>query len=112
MGWTKEITQEGNGPSPAKGATITVHCTGFIEFPNQLKKFWSTKDPNQQAFTFQVGLGKVIKGWDEGMMSMRRGEKAKLHMTSDYGYGLSGFPSWGIPANAPLMFEVEILSIS
>jgi len=82
-----------------------------VEIPNQeLKKFWSTRDTNE-PFSFNVGLGKVIRGWDEGMMSMKQGEKANLHMSADYGYGASGFPAWGIPANAPLMFEVEILKI-
>jgi peptidylprolyl isomerase len=45
------------------------------------------------------------------MMTMRVGEKARLHMTADYGYGAQGFPAWGIPGNAPLCFEVEILSV-
>ncbi|PRD22791.1 UNVERIFIED_CONTAM: Peptidyl-prolyl cis-trans isomerase FKBP12 [Trichonephila clavipes] len=58
-GVTKEIIQAGHGIVPQKGSTITVHCTGSLA--NPLRKFWSTKDPGQQPFTFQVGLGKVIK---------------------------------------------------
>eukprot|EP01119_Soliformovum_irregulare_P004027 TRINITY_DN15038_c0_g1_i1.p1 TRINITY_DN15038_c0_g1~~TRINITY_DN15038_c0_g1_i1.p1 ORF type:complete len:154 (+),score=37.36 TRINITY_DN15038_c0_g1_i1:18-479(+) len=112
MGVTKEVTQQGNGPEPKKGANITVHCTGYTELPGQdLKKFWSTRDTNE-PFSFNVGMGQVIRGWDEGFMSMKVGERAKLHLSSDYAYGAKGFPAWGIPANAPLMFDVEILSIN
>jgi len=112
MGVSKEIISAGSGFSPQKGQKISVHCTGFLELPGQpLKKFWSTRDKNE-PFSFQVGLGKVIRGWDEGFLTMKLGEKAKLHLTSDYAYGEAGFPSWGIPSNAPLMFEVEILSIN
>jgi len=112
MGFTKDVITEGKGPTPSKGQMISVHCTGYVEIPGQpLKKFWSTKDPGQKIFDFNVGLGKVIRGWDEGMMTMKEGEKAKLHMSADYGYGEKGFQAWGIPPNAPLMFEVEIVKI-
>ncbi len=53
----------------------------------------------------------MIRGWDEGCMSMKLGERARLTMTADYGYGAGGFPAWGIPANAGLIFDIEILSI-
>jgi len=111
MGVTKEIIKNGNGATPQKGQTITVHCTGYTEIPGQeLKKFWSTKDTNQ-PFSFAIGLGKVIRGWDEGFATMKLGESAKLHLSSDYAYGSGGFSAWGIPPNAPLMFEVEIINI-
>ena len=67
MGVTKELIQAGNGPKPQRGQTISVHCTGFLENGS---KFWSTKDTNQ-PFDFQVGLGKVIRGWDEGCADMQ-----------------------------------------
>jgi len=54
----------------------------------------------------------VIRGWDEGMLEMSVGEIAELTMTPDYGYGAGGFPAWGIPGNATLVFEVEILSVN
>ncbi|GFT54738.1 peptidyl-prolyl cis-trans isomerase FKBP12 [Nephila pilipes] len=108
-GVTKQIIQPGHGYIPQKGSTITVHCTGSLA--NPLKKFWSTKDPGQQPFTFQVGLGKVIKGWDEACLTMQLGEVAKILIRSDKGYGCQGFPAWGIHPNADLLFEIEILSI-
>lgn len=59
MGVTKEILKEGNGVKPQKGQKVTVHCTGVVQATG--KKFWSTKDPGQQLFSFSVGLGQVIK---------------------------------------------------
>merc|ERR1712000_436504 len=114
MGFTKEILKEGNGPCPNKGQTVTVHCTGYGKnySRNQFKeKFWSTKDPGQQPFTFQIGLGKVIKGWDEGVLSMKLGESARLECSPDYAYGPAGFEAWGIERNSPLVFEIEVLKI-
>lgn len=106
----KELIKEGTGASISKGQSITVHCTGYLELPGQpLQKFWSTLDTNS-PFQFNVGLGKVIRGWDEGCLTMKVGEEAKLHLRSDYAYGATGFPAWGIPPNAPLMFQIEILS--
>ncbi len=107
-GVTKTILRQGGPTKIQKGADITVHCVGSLA-GNPPKKFWSTKDPGQQPFTFQVGLGKVIQGWDEGCMSMSKGEHAILIIRSDKGYGANGFPVWGIPPNADLQFEIEIL---
>merc|ERR1712000_83606 len=115
MGWEEmgvqvEITHAVAGVAkPQKGQKVTVHCTGYVVATG--KKFWSTKDPGQQQFAFHIGLGKVIKGWDEGVTQMGLGEHATLTMTPDYGYGPSGFPSWGIPPNADLRFEIELLQI-
>ncbi|XP_070579881.1 uncharacterized protein [Ptychodera flava] len=109
QGVIKEILRPGNGPRPNRGSTITVHCTGALA--NPLKKFWSTKDPGQQPFSFQVGLGKVIAGWDEGCMTMNQGEIARLILAPEKGYGAGGFPAWGIPPNAELIFEIEMLII-
>ncbi|CAH3016684.1 unnamed protein product [Porites evermanni] len=92
----KEVIRPGNGPCPSKGSTIKVHCTGSLN-TNPPKKFWSTKDPGQGPFSFQVGLGKVIKGWDEGCLKMQQGEVAKLTIPSEKGYGSSGFPAWRYP---------------
>lgn len=75
------------------------------------QKFWSTKDPGQKPFTFNVGMGTVIKGWDEGVLDMNIGEVARLECTPDYAYGASGFTAWGIQPNSPLIFEIEVLSV-
>ena len=59
MGYTKTITKEGNGQKPEKGQYVTVHCTGYGKNRDMNVKFWSTKDPGQQPFTFRVGMGEV-----------------------------------------------------
>ena len=70
----------------------------------------ATKDPGQEPFSFQVGLGQVIKGWDESVIDMSIGEVAKIHCSPDYAYGAGGFPAWGIMPNSELVFEIEVLS--
>lgn len=64
-----------------------------------------------RPFTFTIGVGQVIRGWDEGVMTMSLGEKAKLNISSDYGYGSRG-AGGVIPPNADLVFEVELLKIN
>eukprot|EP01115_Flamella_aegyptia_P006823 TRINITY_DN28262_c1_g4_i1.p1 TRINITY_DN28262_c1_g4~~TRINITY_DN28262_c1_g4_i1.p1 ORF type:complete len:117 (+),score=42.12 TRINITY_DN28262_c1_g4_i1:347-697(+) len=108
-GYCKEVTQEGSGDTPQKGQKVTVHCTGIVQSSG--KKFWSTKDEGQEPFSFQIGLGKVIKAWDEGVATMKEGEFATLTASPDYAYGERGFPAWGIPENATLIFHIELLSI-
>ena len=108
MGVEREVIKEGTGAVPTKGRKVTVHCTGFLA---DGKKFWSTKDTNQ-PFDFNIGLGQVIRGWDEGVLQMRMGETAKLTMTGDYAYGPKGFPAWGIGPNATLIFEIELLNVA
>lgn len=108
MGVTRTILKAGSGALPKAGDLITVHCTGYLA--DGRKKFWSTKDDNK-PFSFNVGIGQVIRGWDEGMMQMCVGETSELLMTSDYAYGARGFPAWNIPPNASLLFEIEMLKI-
>jgi FKBP-type peptidyl-prolyl cis-trans isomerase len=74
------------------------------------KKFDSSRD-RDIPFSFKIGTGQVIKGWDEGVMTMSLGEKAVLHITSDYAYGSEGAGNGVIPPNADLDFEVELLQI-
>jgi len=62
MGFTKTILRAGTGAMPRRGQQVTVHCTGYGKNNNLAEKFWSTKDPGQEPFTFAVGLGQVIKG--------------------------------------------------
>ena len=75
------------------------------------KKFWSTKDPGQQPFTYNAGVGSVITGWDQGLLGAAVGEVRKLDIPAGEGYGKGGFPAWGIPPNGGLFFEIEVLSI-
>ncbi|MBI3649777.1 MAG: FKBP-type peptidyl-prolyl cis-trans isomerase [Acidobacteria bacterium] len=98
---------EGKGASPSRGQAVTVHYTGWLE---DGKKFDSSVDKGQ-PFTFPIGVGRVIKGWDEGVMTMKLGGKRKLIIPAPLGYGTRGAGNGLIPPNATLIFEVELLGI-
>jgi len=108
MGVTKEIIKEGDKSNyPKVGDELTMHYTGVLV--SNGSKFDSSVDKGR-PFVFKIGLGMVIKGWDEGVMNMSLGEKAVLTLSSDYGYGARG-AGGVIPPNADLRFEVELLGI-
>mmetsp|Transcript_9187 Transcript_9187/g.9050 ORF Transcript_9187/g.9050 Transcript_9187/m.9050 type:complete len:113 (+) Transcript_9187:62-400(+) len=112
MGFEKVILKKGTpGARAKKGTEVTVHCTGFGKNGDLKEPFWSTKDAGQEPFAFVIGRGKVIKGWDEGVLSMDLGEIARLTCTPDYAYGAAGFPAWGIQPDSYLIFEIEVLKI-
>mmetsp|Transcript_24873 Transcript_24873/g.36797 ORF Transcript_24873/g.36797 Transcript_24873/m.36797 type:complete len:109 (-) Transcript_24873:123-449(-) len=108
MGVTKETIREGDGPKPQTGDTLTMHYIGTLK--DNGEKFDASSDRGR-PFKFKIGVGQVIKGWDEGVAQMSKGEKALLHITSDYGYGARG-AGGVIPPNADLVFEVELLEIN
>jgi len=107
---TYEVVTEGEGePLVTKGAKVRVHATGTVEQTN--KKFWSTKDDGQRPFEYNAGVGGVITGWDQGCLGMKLGEVRKLRIPATEGYGAQGFPAWGIPPAATLLFEIELLKV-
>ncbi|KAI5868437.1 FK506-binding protein 1B [Durotheca rogersii] len=112
MGVTKFIIQHGSGAQPNVGQTVTIEYTGWLKDTskpgNKGDKFDSSV--GRGDFVTQIGVGQVIKGWDEGVVTMKVGEKATLDITSDYGYGSRGFTGH-IPPNADLIFDVYLKSI-
>lgn len=97
---------EGSGEEATSGASVTVHYTGTLEDGT---KFDSSLDRNQ-PFTFNLGAGEVIKGWDQGVAGMKVGGKRKLTIPPDLAYG-SRSPGI-IPPNSTLIFEVELIKVT
>jgi FKBP-type peptidyl-prolyl cis-trans isomerase len=112
-GLAYEVLKEGEGAAPEAGQLVTVHYTGWLEKdgqPDLNAKFDSSVDRGE-PFTFVIGGGQVIKGWDEGVADMKPGEVRRLVIPSELAYGERG-AGGVIPGNATLVFDVELLKIS
>ncbi|KAG2177183.1 hypothetical protein INT43_007840 [Umbelopsis isabellina] len=108
MGVTVDTISAGDGQNfPKKGDRVTIHYVGTLEDGT---KFDSSRD-RSDAFSCVIGVGQVIRGWDEGVPQLSLGQRAKLTATGDYAYGPRGFPGL-IPPNATLIFDVELLAIN
>ncbi len=103
-------TVVGTGAEPKPGQTCVMHYTGWLyENGAKGKKFDSSHDRNE-PFAFQIGAGRVIRGWDEGVATMKVGGKRTLIIPPQLGYGARG-AGGVIPPNATLMFDVELLGL-
>lgn len=104
-GYEKQDLVAGQGDLAVAGDTLTVNYIGML--PDG-KVFDSSID-RHTPYTFTVGVGQVIKGWDQGLIGMRAGGKRRLIIAPDYAYGPSGYGA--VPANTPIIFEVELLQV-
>jgi FKBP-type peptidyl-prolyl cis-trans isomerase FkpA len=101
-----EDVECGDGEEAVSGATVTVHYTGTLEDGTQVDSSHDRDEP----FTFVLGAGMVIRGWDEGLQGMQEGGSRRLEIPPDLAYGEQGVPPT-IPENATLIFEVELLEV-
>ncbi len=104
----KEAPQD--EPIAQKGNTVTVHYTGWLDDNGQCGKKFDSSVDRGQPFKFPLGMGHVIRGWDEGVAGMKVGEKRRLVIPADLGYGTRGAGAL-IPGNATLIFDVELLAV-
>ncbi|KAJ5108897.1 peptidyl-prolyl cis-trans isomerase [Penicillium angulare] len=114
MGFTKTTLEPGNGVDFAvPRSQIAMHYTGCLydaSQPNGMGKKFDSSYDRHSALASPIGVGRLIKGWDEGVPQMTLGEKAILDISPDFGYGPNGFPPV-IPPNARLVFEVWLVKI-
>ena len=110
-GVTTTVIKEGTGATAKTGDTVSMKYTGTLSDGTVFDSNIDPKFGHVQPFTFTLGAGRVIKGWDEGIVGMKTGEERKLVISPDYAYGANGIPGV-IPPNATLTFDVTLLSIS
>ena len=102
-----EVMQEGNGDVAEQGQRVTVHYEGRLADDT----VFDASKPTGQPFSFTIGAGQVIQGWEQGIAGMKIGEMRRLTIPAELGYGAAG-AGGGIPPNATLVFDIELLAIS
>ena len=110
-GLSYEDTVVGTGASPARGQTCVMHYTGWLWVNNAKGAKFDSSHDRGKPFEFPLGMGRVIKGWDEGVATMQVGGKRTLLIPAALGYGASGVGNGLIPGGATLLFEVELLGL-
>jgi peptidylprolyl isomerase len=105
-----EILKPGTGESPKPGQKVTVHYTGWLDKNVDTENNFDSSVDRGTPFSFNIGVGRVIAGWDEGVISMKVGEKRRLFIPSNLGYGAYG-AGRSIPPHSNLVFDVELLKI-
>jgi FKBP-type peptidyl-prolyl cis-trans isomerase FkpA len=102
----------GTGAEAASGRTLTVNYSGWLYDPSQSESKGQRFDTSigRAPFSFQLGAGRVIRGWDQGLVGMRVGGQRRLVIPPELGYGSAGSPP-AIPSNATLVFDVELLGV-
>jgi len=103
-------TQVGTGATPKRGQTCVMHYTGWLYVNGQKGKKFDSSVDRGEPFEFPIGTGRVIKGWDEGVATMKVGGKRTLIIPPELGYGARG-AGGVIPPNATLVFDVELLGV-
>lgn len=101
-----ETLTAGQGATPRRGSTVVVHYTGWLTDGTQFDSSVDRKEP----FEFVLGQGQVIAGWDQGVATMKVGEKSRFTIPPHLAYGAGGYPGV-IPPQATLIFEVELLAV-
>ncbi len=102
-------TAEGSGEPAKAGNEVTVRYTGWLDEAGKKGKQFDSTEDHGKPFKFTLGEGLVIKGWEEGIAGMKKGEERTLFIPSDLGYGKEGTPGGPIPPNANLIFDVKLL---
>ena len=103
-------TRVGTGASPTTGQTCVMHYTGWLWVDGAKGAKFDSSHDSRQPFVFPIGRGRVIKGWDEGVATMRVGGARTLLIPAELGYGARG-AGGAIPPNATLLFEVELVAL-
>ena len=105
-----EILTPGTGPKPKVGQTVTVHYTGYLDDHGKPGKKFDSSVDRGQPFSTQIGVGRVIAGWDQGLLNMQVGETCRLYIPANLGYGARGAGA-AIPPNANLIFDVQLIAV-